>query len=307
MTAIGETLRRERLRRNLDLQQISRETKINMKMLEAIEAEQFDKLPGGVFARSFVRQYARALGLDEDEFGAEVRQMFEAAPPPEEAQPLPEIAVPRLPDWRGTGHAPAGSSWLPAFAMVILVMLVCSGIYVWWQNSRAVRTAPSATQAAAPAKAPVTPAPKSETSQPPAETLGFESKPQPATVQQALQSTPLPPSPSAEGSAARLTTGALEQVGSGPMQVALRAEEDTWVSAKLDGKQSYSGTIKPNETKLLNATGQVRLLIGNAGGLSISLNGRPLPPVGPRGQVRVVDLTPGGVQVVPRNPVPDSL
>ena len=59
---IGETLRRERLKRNLDFEQISRELKISRRFLEAIENDQFDKLPGGVFAKSFVRQYARLLG-----------------------------------------------------------------------------------------------------------------------------------------------------------------------------------------------------------------------------------------------------
>src|ERR1700719_2539198 len=80
MTSIGESLRRERLRRNLDLDQVSQELKISARFLEAIEAEKFDKLPGGVFARSFVRQYARLLGLDEDEAAAAVRGALEPEP-----------------------------------------------------------------------------------------------------------------------------------------------------------------------------------------------------------------------------------
>src|SRR5579872_5547941 len=76
MTAIGETLRRERLRRNLDLQNVSRELKISSKMLEAIEEEKFDRLPGGVFAKAFVRQYARFLGLDEEELANEVQRQL---------------------------------------------------------------------------------------------------------------------------------------------------------------------------------------------------------------------------------------
>ena len=67
MTPIGETLRRARLKRNLELNRIADELKISTSMLKAIEDERFDKLPGGVFVRSFVRQYARLLELDEDE------------------------------------------------------------------------------------------------------------------------------------------------------------------------------------------------------------------------------------------------
>jgi hypothetical protein len=74
MSSVGETLRRERLRKDLSLEQISRETKISARLLEAIEKDQFELLPGGVFAKSFVRQYARFLGLDEEEMAAEVEK-----------------------------------------------------------------------------------------------------------------------------------------------------------------------------------------------------------------------------------------
>ena len=51
-----------------------------MRLLEAIERERFDQLPGGVFRSSFVRQYAQAVGLDEEQTVAE----FEQRSPPQE-------------------------------------------------------------------------------------------------------------------------------------------------------------------------------------------------------------------------------
>ena len=63
MTSIGERLRRQRLQNRISLERVSLETKIGIRLLEAIEAGQFEKLPGGVFRRSFVLQYARALEL----------------------------------------------------------------------------------------------------------------------------------------------------------------------------------------------------------------------------------------------------
>ena len=77
MSSIGETLRRERLGRNLGLDQISRELKISTRFLEAIEQERFEQPAGGVFAKSFVRQYARYLGLDEDDVAAAVQRILE--------------------------------------------------------------------------------------------------------------------------------------------------------------------------------------------------------------------------------------
>src|SRR5438105_15176795 len=77
MMSVGDTLRRERIKRNLKLDEISHELKISSRFLEAIEDERFDKLPGGVFAKAFVRQYGRLLGLNEDELASQLDQMLE--------------------------------------------------------------------------------------------------------------------------------------------------------------------------------------------------------------------------------------
>src|SRR5437667_2802916 len=71
MGPFGENLRRERELRSVTLEEISDATKISLRALQALEAEEFRKLPGGIFNRSFVRTYARFLGLDEDKVVAE--------------------------------------------------------------------------------------------------------------------------------------------------------------------------------------------------------------------------------------------
>ena len=71
MPAFGENLRREREMRGVSLEEISSATKISLRFLEAIEREDFSKLPGGIFSRSFIRSYARYLGLDEERVVAE--------------------------------------------------------------------------------------------------------------------------------------------------------------------------------------------------------------------------------------------
>src|SRR5260370_23654255 len=91
MTSIGERLRRERLQNRISLEKISLETKIGVRLLEAIEAEQFEKLPGGVFRRSFVLQYARALGIDPDEISAELKQLSQFDDV--QATPVPPVVV----------------------------------------------------------------------------------------------------------------------------------------------------------------------------------------------------------------------
>ena len=64
--SLGADLKRERELRGITLEEIARETKIRASLLGYIEADRFDRLPAGVFRQSFVRSYARYLGIDED-------------------------------------------------------------------------------------------------------------------------------------------------------------------------------------------------------------------------------------------------
>jgi cytoskeletal protein RodZ len=66
MISIGEELKREREFREISLREISDATKINIRMLEAIEKDNFSSLPGGIFNRNFIRAYANFIGLDPE-------------------------------------------------------------------------------------------------------------------------------------------------------------------------------------------------------------------------------------------------
>lgn len=71
MASFGENLRRERELRGVDLHEVAEATKISFRFLQALEQDRVDVLPGGLFPRAFVRQYARHLGLDEERLVAE--------------------------------------------------------------------------------------------------------------------------------------------------------------------------------------------------------------------------------------------
>ena len=64
---IGELLRTTREQRGIPLREISDETRISIRYLEAIESNDYKRLPGGIFNRSFIRAYARCIGYDEKE------------------------------------------------------------------------------------------------------------------------------------------------------------------------------------------------------------------------------------------------
>src|SRR5712691_5060656 len=282
MTSIGERLRRERLQNRLSLEKIALDTKIGVRLLEAIEAEEFEKLPGGVFRRSFVLQYARALGVDPDEIAGELQQLsqFDEVP----ATPAPQIhAVAE--DREGFGFQlrgdlrGVGGSTLGSLIAAIGVMLACALIYSWWQTPREAHNSKVAVASAEPPK-------QTAPHQAPAVV--------PATPAPAPDPVPVPVQPPPAVVAAVVSAAAL--------RVGLSADEKTWISISSDGKNVFSNSLEPHETKLVEASAKVRLLVGNAGGVEISLNGKPIGPIGPRGQVRIVELTPAGFQIVPRTP-----
>ena len=66
MSSFGDELRRERELRRISLREIAEATKINLRYLDALERNDFEHLPGGIFNRGFVKAYAEFIGIDAD-------------------------------------------------------------------------------------------------------------------------------------------------------------------------------------------------------------------------------------------------
>ncbi len=80
MGSFGKNLAKEREVRGISLEDISEYTKIGVRMLKAIELERFDQLPGGIYNKSYVRQYASYLGLNEEQVTSEYLQAVVSVP-----------------------------------------------------------------------------------------------------------------------------------------------------------------------------------------------------------------------------------
>ena len=291
MTSIGEMLRRERTRRGLQLEKIAAQTKIGQHLLEAMEANQFDRLPGGVFTRSFLRQYARALGMDEEEIVASLKEQFEEPPaqlpePPSKAR----SSSPRMPSFEDVRDRLRTDSSLGALAWVVVVALLCAGVYKLWQRVPGFNSAGSVVSRSKPAQispkavAPAAPAPEAA-----------KAEFQPAVVSDngTITVPPVPrrPVPN-EPTPARENSGAL--------RVAFTATEPVWVSIKSDGEHAYSGTIDSRQSKQFDAARKMTVLVGNVGALRFSLNGKPVGPFGSPGEVRLLMFTPDGAHIIQR-------
>lgn len=83
MSGIGEQLRKAREAKGLSISDIEKATKIQSRYLEAIENNDFDKLPGDFYVRAFIRQYAQIVGLD----GKELLSQYQGEVANEVSQP----------------------------------------------------------------------------------------------------------------------------------------------------------------------------------------------------------------------------
>jgi len=91
MANFGESLKRERELRDIPLRDIANATKINLRYLEALEANRFDRLPGGVFNKGFIRAYARFIGADGEALVQRyMEEMSEREAAVASAQPTPD-------------------------------------------------------------------------------------------------------------------------------------------------------------------------------------------------------------------------
>jgi cytoskeleton protein RodZ len=309
MMSVGETLRRERLRRKVDLAEIAAELKISSRMLEAIEADEPDKLPGGVFAKSFVRQYAAVLGLDAEELASQFEQaahLPELTNLAELRRPRPETVLDRMGERSFSVGRPRNV--LPSLAVVVIVMLVCSGVYAWWQRNRQLAATERQTPPPVAARQVVAPAPQlaAPVHPQPAPAPTVAAVPPPVAPAAASVPAPVPPQPVAiKPGVPQPLVPETEPAGSSAVQVELVVAEPVWVSVERDGHAIYQGELQPNEIRTLAANSEIILKLGNAGGLTILLNGKPIPSAGPKGQVRTVQLTSGGFQIVsPAPPAP---
>jgi cytoskeleton protein RodZ len=128
-TAIGDTLREARMRQKIDITEIEAKTKIRAKYLRAMENEEFDLLPGSTFAKSFLRTYADALGLDSHRLVEEYRSQYE----PRDEGDLPPLSGQagrraRSRERRYGRRPPNRAAALLALAAIAIIVLVVIGL-----------------------------------------------------------------------------------------------------------------------------------------------------------------------------------
>ncbi len=124
MFEIGSSLREARTRQGLDFTEMEFRTKVRAKYLRALEAEQFEQLPGHTYIKGFLRTYAEALGLDGQLYVDEYNSRYVAG---EEERPLRPRRVPTAP----RRHRHNRESRLVVVAVTAMILLTALVIAAW--------------------------------------------------------------------------------------------------------------------------------------------------------------------------------
>ena len=266
--SVSEVLQRARLDQGMDLATVVARTKIKAKYLQAIEAGDPKSLPSGFFYKSFAHQYATFLGVDTGAIDAEIDRVLGADAP----EPSPKAAQQEAVELSSRSR---GATKYVSYAALVLIMVACYGIDAWWQQSHAVATE------------------KLESRAPVAENTLPRRTQDPAIGRVSLASV----SQVAAGPAVARQDEPAVPAGS-RVELALTATEDTWLSVSSDGTPVFSGLLEANQTKTIEGKEFAKLRVGNAAGLEVRLNGKPLGPLGAQGQVRDLVVTPDRFQFV---------
>ena len=252
----GGMLRAARERQGLTIKQLAETTKISPSVLIALEANELDRVPGGLFVRGFVRSYAAEVGLDPEHI---VAVLLEAHPNHgcDAFVGRRDESVGRF--WDGKELSPAGT----AIGLIIISVIVVGLLLFFGVTGR---TGADTDDGAVALGDVVT-----ETISPP---VGVRTPHRPASGG-LVTATPSPVS---------------DLAAEESLTVAVYPTAPCWVLLTIDGKRVFAGVMGAGERKVYEADSQIILNVGDAGAFSFSINQQPGRVLGEPGQVVTVEI-----------------
>jgi cytoskeletal protein RodZ len=265
MGELGELLRGAREARGISLEQAEAATRVRRQYLEALEAEDFGRLPGEVYVRGFLRNYARFLGLDPEEV------LALRGAPPEEAAPATFGAPLEEPLIR------SASRQILLRLLAVLLLLAVAVAAGWWVYQWYTGESPLSLLTPAPTSTPtVSVTPTVPPTVPPTEAPTATV----VTPTHTATSTPTQvPPPTATPSLTATSTPA------GEVEVTIEVVELTWLEVTVDGELVLQESVEAGNRLSWTALERIAFRCGNAGGVIVTVDGEAIGPLGDRGQV----------------------
>jgi len=242
---IGNKLKEARAARGLTLEVVEQETKIRRKYLNAMEEGQFHILPGPIYAKAFLKNYAKFLNLDLEEIMETYDRQFPA-------ETVPEV-VPTTPASTSPGHVRKNASGKPRpwlyFAVAVIITGLAFSVY-YGVLGAAFRSANK---------------PKGE--------------PAPWTSLQPDGQAQTPAGqPQAPGQILPTRTNGINMV----LNV---KNAESWIRVDADGSPVFQGIVPAGQSKNFDAREKIYIRLGNAGVVEVLVNGQNLGFLGGPGAV----------------------
>ncbi len=306
MGSFGERLKREREMRSITLEEIANSTKIGTRSLKALEDEDFDQLPGGIFNKGFVRAYAKYLGIDEEQAVADFMAALEESLKP----PTIVLEAQERAEREKKESEAAVRPWLALLAIVVLIGGAVVG-YKYWEGQRALEaTVPP--PVVKPKAAPVAVTQPTTTAATTPDTTGA-TNPNPSTTPGTTDTTLTTPGTTAatnpttpDTTATNTTTPTVTPVPDTTktsdkkkpteFTLDLRTRKASWMSVTVDGKMRFNGLLPEFQQRSFSAKSEIKLSLGNAGGVVVTFNGNELGVLGGEDKPRTVTFTPDGLR-----------
>jgi cytoskeleton protein RodZ len=272
IASVGPRLKAERERRALSAQKVADELRLDGWIIDALEAEDYERVGPSVFAKGHLKRYAAFLGLPADEIMAGYETRVHA--------PKPPVAQPANVRLHTVAPAVSNLPWPQVVGSVATILLVLG--LLWWRpwhqrgaapvQSRPLAANPSATGAdgaANSAGADLASAVDSSSS----------------TATASLPSTPPAMPPAAGGAYQPAPAGAAEPAataGVGRARLRLSFSADSWVDVHdAAGRRAFAGNGRANSVKTIAGIAPMRVYLGFASGVQLEINNRAVA-IGPQ-------------------------
>jgi len=290
LPSFGEKLKQEREKRKITLEQISVSTKIGTRMLQALEEDKFNQLPGGIFNKGFVRAYSRCVGLDEDQTVAEYLQASGDAPPPrtepggqEDGERKNEARENEQNVRRLEAISDAPTRQLPWGLFAAFLLIVALALSIWSHHERTRQSVrPTSTTATAPSPG--------VASRVAAGTAGEAANPD-SGARSPTSGSPANGSPANGAPAAESAPTATP----GEFTVVIHAREASSVAITADGRTVLDELLAAGSERSVQGRKEIIVKTGNSGGIDFRFNGKKLDTGGTSGEVKTVTFGPEGM------------
>ncbi len=304
---LGKYLKNQRESKKISLREVANNTRVREHLLKAIEEDQYHLLPPATYVKGFLLAYAKYLRLDPNEVLLRYERVLKGEPvtppptePPKPKQKIPPTEPPKPKEKIPPTEPPKPKQEIPptqpskpkqkvlwntkqtwVVGGVVVASLIVFYLFFPYPSKLPIKPIPEKPFPEKPIieeKLPITPSPPVVATTPvPGEKPVVEEK------QPLAPSLPVP-----------ATTSVPEKK---TFSLQLKAVEETWVSLQVDDQSEKEMTFKAGEGISVQASNRIRIIIGNAGGLDLILNGKPLDKFGKPGEVLTLLFTSQGVEV----------